>query len=95
MPQKVFMVRHQRGGIVAEHVFMSEPTPEQMAPIVAEMRRLHGAGGDGKPEPWIKIHEALLYRPGEIPAYPARAAVDVAGVSQTQPFGFSGSGEVK
>lgn len=83
---KVYMVRHQRAGIVTSHVFASPPTEEQVAPIVAECERLHGREG------WVKIHEADLLLLTEVPVFPERApasgqengaAVPVVGIEGT------------
>ena len=84
---KVFMVRHQRAGIVTSHVFAQPPTDEQQAPIIAECNRLHGAELKGKPC-WTSIHEAELVTT-EIPAFPARASEDAV-----KPVTVSGTGTV-
>ncbi|MES1205013.1 MAG: hypothetical protein ABUS79_03670 [Pseudomonadota bacterium] len=71
---KVFMVRHQAGGIASSHVFLQRPTEEQIAPIRAEMDRLHGKieTKSGKPW-WVVIHEAeLMAMPSDMPVFPER-----------------------
>lgn len=64
---KVYMVRHQRAGIITSHAFAAPPTPTQQAAIVAECTRLHGPGG------WAAIHEADLMSPSDLPIFPERA----------------------
>lgn len=64
---KVYMVRHQRAGIITSHVFSSPPTAEQQAPVLAECARVHG------PDGWAIVHEAELLGAGELPAFPSRA----------------------
>lgn len=63
---KVYMVRHQRAGIITSHAFSSLPTAEQQAPIIAECERLHGKGG------WAIVHESELLGDGELPTFPVR-----------------------
>lgn len=65
---KLYMVRHQRAGIVTSHVFLSPPTEAQIAPIKAECERLHGKEG------WAIIHEAELMDGSAIPIFPERSA---------------------
>lgn len=86
---KVFMYRHQRAGIVTSHVFLERPSEEQIAPIKAEMERLHGREG------WGMIHEADLMGLGDVPVFPERensATRDNAAVSSTPQI--SGTGTV-
>lgn len=63
---KVYMFRHQKAGIVTSHVFTSPPTSQQIAPIKAEVERLHGREG------WGAVHEAELMGPEELPVFPER-----------------------
>ena len=67
MATTIYLVRHQKGGIDTTFAFSAEPTPEQMAPIVAEAERLHGREG------WAKVHQLTLLGPGELPTFPERA----------------------
>lgn len=62
-----YMYRHQHAGIVTSHVFRSKPTPEQLAPLIAECERLHGREG------WGMVHEAEMLD-AEIPHFPERPA---------------------
>ena len=80
---KVFMVRHQKAGIVTSHVFASTPTPAQVAPIVEECERLHGQGG------WVLIHEAELLGAGSQPVFSKPAA------DPPKPFKVEGKGSVE
>lgn len=47
----VYFVRHQAGGVLLDYPFANPPTDEQIAPLVAEMVRLHGERSP-KGEPW-------------------------------------------
>lgn len=87
---KVYMVRHQRAGIITSHAFSSPPTPEQQAPILAECARVHGPGG------WAIIHEAELLGDGELPKFlvPAGSGVGGAGAAASSQIVISGTGTV-
>ncbi len=64
---KIYMLRHQRAGIVTSHAFTSPPTAKQQAPIIAECERLHGREG------WVKVHEVDLLT-NELPSFPERVS---------------------
>lgn len=83
---KVYLVRHQKAGILTGHVFTEPPTLEQMAPLVAAAERLHGKEG------WARVHEAELYGPGEIPELPTRPEVVAGGAGEAAADLFRGSG---
>jgi len=87
---KVYMYRHQKAGIVTSHVFASPPTEEQMAPIKAEVERLHGREG------WGQIFEAeFVASTDEIPSFPPR---DAGGATENKAaaaeLAISGTGTV-
>lgn len=79
---KVFMLRHQRAGIITSHVFSAPPTEAQQAPLIAECERLHGRDG------WVSVHEADLVG-DELPEYPKPAPA-----SPAKPFKIEATGTV-
>ncbi len=86
---KVYLYRHQQAGIVTSHVFASPPTDAQIAPIKAEMERLHGREG------WGMIFEAELMGPEDVPVFPERANNgSVDNVASPALVVISGSGTV-
>ncbi len=85
--RKVYMVRHQKAGIVTSHVFAEPPTPQQAAPIVAECERLHGRGG------WVSVHEADLLTDG-VPSFPERGGGSTDTQASVLPVAISGVGTV-
>jgi len=85
---KVYMVRHQKAGILTSHVFLAPPTDEQVAPLVAECERVHGRTG------WVQIHEADLMTAEDVPSFPDRSAGAGKSNAAAQPFGVSGVGTV-
>lgn len=59
--RKVYMVRHQKGGVDYRQAFQAYPSEAQMAPIVADLnRRL------GEAKTWV--HEMDLYE-DEVPSF--------------------------
>jgi len=77
---KVYMVRHQRAGILTQFVFKNKPTDAQIAPIKAECERLHGGEVNGKPA-WIAVYEAELIE-DSVPEMPKPAAGRASGAAQ-------------
>ncbi len=70
MAKTIYMLRHQKAGIITSHAFTAQPTMDQAQPIIDEAVRLHGREG------WVRVHECLLLEPGEVPTFPVRALGD-------------------
>ena len=64
---KLYYLRHQAAGILHAHPFTSEPTAEELEPLLTKCRAAHG---DKHPktgvEYWTKVVEIDTDKPGEM-----------------------------
>jgi hypothetical protein len=90
--RKLYLVRHQKAGILTDYAFTEPPSEAQMTPLVAIAERLHGKSG------WVRVYELVLLEPGEIPqiALPDAAGGNGgnAGSAAAKLFVGSGTGQV-
>lgn len=94
--RKVYMVRHQAGGILTSHVFESKPTEAQIAPLRAECERLHGKAHAKTGEVyWMNVVEVPLLG-NEVPSFPAPAPASGSkkNAAARPEFAVSGTGTV-
>lgn len=82
----IYMLRHQKAGIITSHAFTSTPTHAQSDPIIAEAVRVHGKDG------WVRIQECQLLDANDVPVFPRRADGD--GVASLPEFQINAAGAV-
>ncbi len=97
---KVYFVRHQAHGIVADFPFAETPTEVQLDAVKRYCFHIHGFSHPKTPtEPyWVKVVEFDVLGPGEVPSVPERALglASTPGVATAEmtATGVSGTGVV-
>lgn len=66
---RVYYLRHQATGVLHEYPFAQPPTAEQLAPLLAECRRLHGDDSPKGAPWWTRVVDVEAFGPGDVPQF--------------------------
>lgn len=91
---KIYLVRHQAGGVLHDYPFAAPPSEKQLAALGKLCFQSHGAAHPKSKEPyWLKAVEVDVLGPNEVPAVPERS-LSVANAAGAAEFSVTGTGTV-
>lgn len=68
----IYLLRHQRGGVLTKYAFLTTPSDEQMEAVGKDADAVFGKG-------WLSVYEVLLVEDGTVPQAEELGAEEVQG----------------